>query len=92
MRVQKEMSRQGNKYEQTVAFCLVPYEEDSEGQLVQVGEQLFLQEEFVLPISKKKYKATLKNVDVFVEEYLKLHTNIASIRLDRISHVKIYKR
>lgn len=80
------MSRQGNKYEQTVAFVLHAFCGD------EYIEEVCLQEDFQLPISKKIYKATLKNVDKFIEEYLQLNTSITSIRLDRISHIKIITR
>jgi hypothetical protein len=83
------MGRQGNKYEQTVAFVLIAFEREPTGQLKQL-EQVYLQEDFELPISKKRYKATLKNVEVYIQEYRELHPSVKSIRLDRISHIKVY--
>lgn len=85
------MSRQGNKYEKTVAFVVIPFIE-SEGRMIQESDRIYLQEEFELPVSKRKYKATLKNVEVFIEEYLQIHSEVISIRLDRISHIKVYER
>lgn len=84
------MGRQGNRYEQTVAFIVIVFVEE-EGSLVE-KERLYLQEEFELPISKKRYKSTLKNVEVFIEEYMQVNYEIKTIRLDRISHVNIYER
>lgn len=80
------MARQGNKYEQTVAFILVLYRDG------QKEEQIYLQDEMTLPISKKVYKTTYKNVDVYIKELLQSDLTIKTIRLDRISHIKIYER
>lgn len=85
------MGRQGNKYEQTTAFIIIPFIEDQEGQLTEC-EHIYLQDTFILPISKKTYKVTLKNVDVFIKEFLEDNPTIDCVRLDRISHVKIYER
>lgn len=84
------MGRQGNKYEQTVAFVVIPFvKQDDE---LTEGKPLYLQDEFELPVSKKVYKATLKNVDVFITEYLEANPEVQSVRLDRISHIKICER
>jgi len=80
------MSRQGNKYERTVAFSLIIFRGDSG------VEKICLQDEMVLPLSKKQHAVTLKNVEVYVEELIVSDTTITSIRLDRISHIKIYQR
>ena len=77
------MSRQGDKYERTVAFAINVFR----GNHI---EQLHVQEVMTLPVSKKEYKVTLKNVEVYIEELLQADKTITSIRLDRISHVKIY--
>lgn len=87
------MGRQGNKYEPTVAFIVVAFGKtpESHGEAVEI-ERIYLQDEFVLPISQKTYKSTLKNVEVYVEELMESRKDISSIRLDRISHIKIYER
>lgn len=79
------MSRQGNKYERTVAFSLVIFRNEE-------VEKLYLQGEMILPVSKKSHAVTLKNVEGYVEELLSSDSTITAIRLDRISHVKIYRR
>lgn len=78
------MSRQGEKYERTVAFVVNIWRDGKD------VDQIHLQQEMVLPLSQKTYKVTLKNVEVYIEELCKLDSLITSIRLDRISHVKIY--
>lgn len=94
------MGRQGSKYEQTVAFVVVAFGKvpdhdsslsDGPDEVVERA-RIYLQDEFELPISKKIYKATLKNVEVFVSEYMEANPDIESVRLDRISHIKIYER
>lgn len=84
------MGRQGNKYEQTVAFVVIPFVEQ-DGELVE-RTPIYLQDEFELPVSKKTYKATLKNVDVFITEYMEANPEVQSVRLDRISHIRVYER
>lgn len=85
------MGRQGNKYEPTVAFIVIPFTKNEEGEL-EVQDQIHLQDEFELPVTKKIYKTTLKNVEVFIQEFLEAHPDVVSIRLDRISHCNIYNR
>jgi hypothetical protein len=84
------MSRQGNKYEPTVAFILIVFKE-KEGKLIKT-EEIYLQEECILPISQKVYKTTLKNIEVYTKEYFQANPEVKSIRLDRISHIKILER
>lgn len=84
------MGRQGNKYEQTVAFVVIPFVKQ-EGELAE-SAPIYLQDEFELPVSKKTYKATLKNVDVFITEYMEANPEVQSVRLDRISHIRVYER
>ncbi len=84
------MGRQGNKYEPTVAFILIVFKE-KDGKLIKT-EEIYLQEECILPISKKVYKTTLKNIEVYIEEFFQANLEVKSIRLDRISHIKIYER
>jgi hypothetical protein len=81
------MSRQGDKYEKTVAFVVNVFLEAGENY-----EQFHLQEKMELPISKKIYRVTAKNVDVYIDELMKSRPEIKSVRLDRISHVKIYEK
>lgn len=96
------MGRQGNKYEPTVAFIVIAFgkvpeedfvvDEDADPEAIVERHRFYLQDDFELPISKKIYKATLKNVEVFVDEFMQAHPDIESVRLDRISHIKVYER
>ena len=79
------MSRQGNKYERTVAFSLIVFRGAE-------TEKICLQDEMVLPVSKKQHAVTLKNVEVYIEELISSDQTITAVRLDRISHIKIYQR
>ena len=84
------MGRQGNIYEKTVAFILIPY--IKEGEDLQSLPQIFLQESFSLPFSKKIYKATRKNISLYIKEYLELNPKVKCIRIDRISHIDVVHR
>ena len=79
------MSRQGNKYERTVAFSLIVFRGSE-------TEKICLQDEMILPVSKKQHAVTLKNVEVYIEELISSDQKITAVRLDRISHIKIYQR
>ena len=80
------MSRQGNHYEPTVAFWLHVYSNDK------LVDDIFLQEKMVLPVSKKVYKITAKNLQVYCQELLKARPEVTRIEIDRISFVGAIER
>ena len=73
------MSRQGNHYEPTVAFWLHVYKDSKK------PENIFLQKQMTLPTSKKHYKVTVKNVQVYCQELLQADSTVTRIEIDRIS-------
>ena len=50
------------------------------------------EEEILLPKTKKKYKLTLKNLKVYIEELMELDSTIKEVQIDRISSVGMVKR
>lgn len=45
-----------------------------------------------LPLSKKKYKTTLKNVKVYISELLQLDTTITRVEIERATHIGSFER
>lgn len=81
------MSTKNRKYEPIVGFDLwITRSNKSE----KITSRLTLATEMELPISKKKYKVTLKNVKTYVEELHELDPTILNIHIYRISAVGVY--
>lgn len=72
------MSRQGNHYEKTIAFALHVFRGDE-------AENIILEKRMTLPVSKKEYKVTAKNVQIYCKELFQSDLNIKRIEIDRIS-------
>jgi DNA-binding GntR family transcriptional regulator len=81
------MSRQGDHYEPTIAFWLHVYDKDK-----QLVDDIFLQEKMILPVSKKEYKITAKNLQVYCQELLQVKPEVVRIEIDRISFVGVLDR
>jgi len=45
-----------------------------------------------LPISKKEYKVTLKNIKTYLAELLQVDDTITKVEIERATHVGSYER
>lgn len=83
------MSQMKNRtYEPIVGFDLWITRSSQEGE--NKTSRLTLATEMILPISKKTYKVTLKNVKTYVQELHELDPTILNIHIYRISAVGVY--
>jgi len=74
-------------YEPLVGFNLwVVIEDEEKPKLV------FLTKELILPKSKKKYKLTLKNLKVYIQELMDINPAINEVQIDRINSVGTVKK
>ena len=76
-------------YERNACFYLWFYREGfKEPQLkpIPIGEVVFL------PISKKEYKVTLKNIKTYLAELLQVDDTITKVEIERATHVGSYER
>lgn len=76
------------KYERNACFYLWLFRDEIEPQLIPLptGQELFL------PISKKSYKTTLKNVKVYINELLLSDATITKAELERATHIGSFER
>lgn len=76
-------------YERNACFYLWFYREGfNEPQLkpIPIGETV------MLPISKKTYKVTLKNIKTYLAELLQVDDTIIKVEIERATHVGSYER
>lgn len=74
-------------YEPTIAFNLWVLRDGEEKVTLK-----YIADHLLLPKSKKRYKLTLKNLKVFIDELMDLDKSIKQIQIDRITSVGTIKR
>lgn len=82
------MKNSSRQYERNACFYLWIYKEDQKPQLtpMPINEKLFL------PLSKKYYKTTLKNLKVYINELIESDLDIVYIEIERATHIGLIER
>ena len=82
------MISSSRKYERNSCFYLWIYKDDVDPQLVPLptNNQLYL------PITKKYYKTTLKNIKVYINELVDFDNTIVKVEIERATHIGSVER
>jgi len=83
------MNSNSRRYERNACFYLWIYREGfAEPQLKPIPSN----ESLTLPVSKKSYKVTLKNIKAYLAELLQVDDTITKVEIERATHVGSYER
>lgn len=82
------MKESNRKYERNACFYLWLYRKDKDPQLQVVP----ISSELLLPISKKTYKVTLKNIKSYLSEILQRDDSITKVEIERATHVGSFEK
>jgi hypothetical protein len=73
-------------YERTVAFQLWIKSKDN------TVQRVALQRIMTLPLTGKRYKVTLKNIKIYVQELMEQDSDIIEVQIDRVASVGLIRR
>ena len=76
------------KYERNACFYIWIYRDEQTPSLIPLPKSDFLE----LPLSRKEYKTTLKNVKVYINELLQLDSTISRVEIERATHIGSFER
>lgn len=76
------------KYERNACFYLWLFRDHADPEII----PLPIHQMLLLPLSKKPYKTTLKNVKVYINELLLLDASIVKAELERATHIGSFER
>ena len=83
------MANSSRRYERNACFYLWVYRNDfDEPQM----KAMPINQEITLPVSKKVYKTTLKNIKTYLSELLEVDDTITKVEIERATHVGSLER
>lgn len=83
------MVNKSRRYERNACFYLWVYRKGFDEPQMQA---LPIDKQIVLPVSKRSYKTTLKNIKSYLAELLEVDDTITKVEIERATHVGSFER